>query len=60
VYDTGRDILKAGAIEGEDLLPEVALVKLMWALGQTRDPDEVRKIMTTDISGEITRSSRTW
>jgi glutamyl-tRNA(Gln) amidotransferase subunit D len=60
VYDTGRDILKAGAIEGEDLLPEVALVKLMWALGQTRDPDEVRKIMTTDIVGEITRSSRTW
>jgi glutamyl-tRNA(Gln) amidotransferase subunit D len=60
VYDTGRDILKAGAIEGEDLLPEVALVKLMWALGQTRDPDEVRKIMTTDIAGEITRSSRTW
>jgi glutamyl-tRNA(Gln) amidotransferase subunit D len=60
VYDTGRDILKAGAIEGEDMLPEVALVKLMWALGQTGDPDEVRKIMTTDIAGEITRSSRTW
>ena len=60
VYDTGRDILKAGAIEGEDMLPEVALVKLMWALGQTSDPDEVRKIMTTDIAGEITRSSRTW
>jgi len=60
VYDTGRDILKAGAIEGEDMLPEVALVKLMWALGQNSDPDEVRKIMTTDIAGEITRSSRTW
>ena len=60
VYDTGRDILKAGAIEGEDMLPEVALVKLMWALGQTSDPDEVRKIMTTDIAGEITKSSRTW
>lgn len=60
VYDTGRDILKAGAIEGEDMLPEVALVKLMWALGQTNDPDEVRNIMTKDITGEITRSSRTW
>ena len=59
VYDTGRDILKAGAIEGEDMMPEVALVKLMWALGQTRDIDEVRKIMTTDMAGEITRSSRT-
>ncbi|MCD4798918.1 MAG: Glu-tRNA(Gln) amidotransferase GatDE subunit D, partial [Methanosarcinales archaeon] len=59
VYDTGRDILKAGAIEGEDMMPEVALVKLMWALGQTGDIDEVRRIMTTDIAGEITRSSRT-
>lgn len=59
VYDTGRDILKAGAIEGEDMMPEVALVKLMWALGQTGDIDEVKKIMITDKAGEITRSSRT-
>lgn len=58
VYDTGRDILRAGAIEGEDMLPEVALVKLMWALGQTADMDEVREIMTSDIAGEITRSTR--
>ena len=60
VYDTGRDILKAGAIEGEDMLPEVALVKLMWALGQTSDIDEVKKLMSTDMAGEMTRSSRTW
>jgi len=37
VYDTGRDMLKAGAIEGEDTLPETSLVKLMWVLGQTED-----------------------
>ncbi len=60
VYDTGRDILKAGAIEGEDMLPEVALVKLMWALGQTSDIDEVKKLMSIDMAGEMTRSSRTW
>ncbi len=59
VYDTGRDILKAGAIEGEDMMSEVALVKLMWALGQTGDIDRLRKMMTTDMAGEITRSSRT-
>lgn len=57
VYDTGRDILKAGAIEGEDMLPEVALVKLMWALGQTRDIAKVKEMMHTNISGEITRST---
>ncbi len=53
VYDTGRDILKAGAIEGEDMLPEVALVKLMWALGQLQDFDAVCDIMKDDIAREI-------
>ncbi|MCZ7392287.1 MAG: Glu-tRNA(Gln) amidotransferase subunit GatD [Candidatus Methanoperedens sp.] len=57
VYDTGRDILKAGAIEGEDLLSEVALVKLMWALGQTRDIEKVKEMMRTNIAGELTRST---
>lgn len=57
VYDTGRDILKAGAIEGEDMLPEVALVKLMWALGKSSEVGKVKEIMHTDISGEITRST---
>ncbi len=57
VYDTGRDILKAGAIEGEDMLPEVAIVKLMWALGQSSDIGKVRELMHTNIAGEITRSS---
>ncbi len=59
VYDTGRDMLRAGVIEGEDMLPEVALVKLMWTLAQTDKPEEVRKIMTTNIAGEITPSTTT-
>jgi glutamyl-tRNA(Gln) amidotransferase subunit D len=57
VYDTGRDILRAGAIEGEDMLPEVALVKLMWVLGQTRDMKKVRESMRVSVVGEITRST---
>ncbi len=57
VYDTGRDILKAGAIEGEDMLPEVALVKMMWAFGQSSDPEKVRDILRRNIAGEITRST---
>ena len=39
VYDTGRDLFQAGVIEGEDILPEVALVKLMWVLGNAKDPE---------------------
>jgi glutamyl-tRNA(Gln) amidotransferase subunit D len=55
VYDTGRDMLKAGAIEGEDTLPETALVKLMWVLGQTDELDEAVKMLREDLSGEITK-----
>ena len=29
-------MLDAGAIEGEDMLPEVALVKLMWVLANAK------------------------
>jgi len=55
VYDTGRYMLDAGAIEGEDMLPEVALVKLMWVLANA--PDEVRSLMGTPLAGEISFST---
>ncbi|HNX00345.1 MAG TPA: Glu-tRNA(Gln) amidotransferase subunit GatD [Candidatus Cloacimonadota bacterium] len=54
VYDTGRDLMSMGIIPGENLLPEVAYIKLSWALGQTSDPEEVKKLMLTPIAGEIT------
>jgi len=53
VYSTGRDMLVAGAVPLGDMLPETAYVKLMWAMGQTDDPEEVRKIMLTNIAGEL-------
>ena len=54
VYDTGRDMLDAGAIEGGDMLPEVALVKLMWVLAN--NPEEVGSLMKTPLAGEISHS----
>ncbi|MGQ0797251.1 MAG: Glu-tRNA(Gln) amidotransferase subunit GatD [Methanobacteriota archaeon] len=53
VYDTGRDLLKAGVVSGEDMLPETALVKLMWVLGHTRIPAEVARSMATNVAGEV-------
>jgi glutamyl-tRNA(Gln) amidotransferase subunit D len=35
------------------MLPETALVKLMWVLGRTNDMEEVRKLMLNDLRGEI-------
>jgi glutamyl-tRNA(Gln) amidotransferase subunit D len=54
VYDTGRDIMELGVVPASNMLPEVAYVKLGWALGQTSDLAEVKKIMLTSIAGEIT------
>jgi glutamyl-tRNA(Gln) amidotransferase subunit D len=54
VYDTGRDIMDLGVVPTENMLPEVAFMKLSWALGQTKDREEVQKIMLTPVAGEIT------
>ncbi|MFW6305541.1 MAG: Glu-tRNA(Gln) amidotransferase subunit GatD, partial [Candidatus Saliniplasma sp.] len=51
VYSSGRKLIEAGVIPCGDMLPETALVKLMWAL--TLDED-VEEIMKSNISGEIT------
>ncbi len=52
VYDTGRYLLKAGVIEGEDMLPEVALVKLMFLLGNY-EIEEAKKYVKKNLVGEI-------
>lgn len=53
VYSTGRKLKKAGVISGEDMLPETALVKLMWALAH----DDAITIMKKNIAGEMTERS---
>lgn len=54
VYDTGRDLMAMGVIPAENMLPEAAYIKLGWVLGQTNDPEEVRRMMLTPINDEIT------
>lgn len=54
VYETGREIMELGVVPAENMLPEVAYMKLCWALGRTDDRDEVRRIMLTPINDEIT------
>ncbi len=58
VYSTGRDLLELGVIPGEDMLPEVAWVKLMWALGQAKSFRKVVKLMQQDLAGEMTPRTR--
>ena len=53
VYETGRRLLMAGVIPGDDMLPEVALVKLMYVLGHTKNMDEIRTLMGENMVGEL-------
>lgn len=53
VYYTGRDLQALGVIPLEDMLPETALVKLMWVLGQTKDYEEAKTMLTTNVAGEL-------
>jgi glutamyl-tRNA(Gln) amidotransferase subunit D len=52
VYDTGRDLIDVGVIEGEDTLPEAALVKMMWVLGNEKDREKRRRSLSSDMRGE--------
>ncbi len=54
VYDTGRDMMELGVIPAANMLPEVAYMKLGWALAQSDDPAEIKRIMLTPIAGDIT------
>lgn len=54
VYETGRDMVAKGVVPAENMLPEVGYIKLGWALGQSDDPETVRDLMLTPVSGEIT------
>ena len=54
VYETGRELMGIGIEPTANMLPEVAFMKLSWALGQSHDREEVKRIMLTPISDEIT------
>ena len=53
VYAPARDLLRIGVIPLGDMLSETALVKMMWAFGQEKNPENVKKIMTTNLANEL-------
>ena len=52
VYDTGRDLLEAGVIPLEDMLPETAFVKLAWCLGNFEGKESVLKVLNENVARE--------
>jgi len=55
VYATGRKLLDIGILYLEDMLPEVAYVKLGWVLGHEKKPEKIKELMLTNIAGEFNK-----
>jgi glutamyl-tRNA(Gln) amidotransferase subunit D len=53
VYRNLRLVSEAGVIYGEDILTEVALVKLSWVLGHTNKKEKIKEMMLTPFAREI-------
>ena len=53
VYESGRDLLNLGIIPLQNMIPEVALVKAMWAMGNFDSNEEVKEKMLENIASEI-------
>ena len=57
VYETGREMLARGVIEGGNLLPEAAYPKLAYILGHTGFPADLNKVkeeIQKNYAGELT------
>lgn len=53
VYDSGRDLLDLGVVPLGNMVPETALVKTMWALANSKNSDEVTRLMNENIALEF-------
>ena len=53
-YETGLQLLEAGVISGKDSTVEAALTKLMYLMGKNLPTEEVRRLMSKSLEGEIT------
>ena len=53
VYESGRDLLDLGITPLENMTPETSLVKAMWALGNSKDADEMKSLMLENIASEF-------
>jgi glutamyl-tRNA(Gln) amidotransferase subunit D len=56
VYTNGRELTAKGVVEAYDILPETALVKMMWL--SKHKPNEIRELMGKNLVGEISNSRK--
>ena len=54
VYEAGSELLRVGAANGRNMTTEAAVTKLSYLLSKGLPPDEVHRLMETDLRGELT------
>ena len=53
VYSDAIDLVNAGVIPGQDMLTETVFIKLAWLLGNFKDKEQIKELLTTNLRGEI-------
>lgn len=60
LYETGRELLRAGVISGFDATYETAVAKLMFLIGHRYEKEDIKIRMRVPLVGEITRPEETY
>jgi glutamyl-tRNA(Gln) amidotransferase subunit D len=57
VYESGRQLIAVGVLP-INMLPETAFIKLAYLLGNYQQTDKIKKLMKTNLKGEILQRER--